>query len=52
MTSTSGISMSPALSAWIESPLPGITASRTVSVSARTSTSFCPEPTVSTSTTS
>ena len=49
---TSGISIRPALIACTPSPLPGISARTTVSVSAWTSTSFCPEPTVSTSTTS
>ena len=46
-TITSGISITPALSAWIESPEPGISTSATVSASAATSTSLCPTPTVS-----
>ena len=50
--STSGISISPALIAWTPSPLPGMSASTTVSASDWTSTSFWPDPTVSTSTTS
>ena len=39
--------MTPALSAWIESPEPGIRTSATVSASPATSTSLCPTPTVS-----
>ena len=49
---TSGISMIPAFSAWIESPEPGIRTSRTVSATPITSTSLCPVPTVSRKTTS
>ena len=44
---TSGISITPALSAWIESPEPGMRTSATVSASPATSTSLCPTPTVS-----
>jgi hypothetical protein len=47
---TSGISMIPAFSAWIESPEPGISTSSTVSATPITSTSLCPVPTVSTNT--
>ena len=49
---TSGISMIPAFSAWIESPEPGISTSSTVSATRATSTSLWPVPTVSTNTTS
>ena len=49
---TSGISMIPAFSAWIESPEPGISASTTVSAIESTPTSLCPVPTVSRKTTS
>ena len=49
---TSGISMIPAFSAWIESPEPGISASTTVSAIERTPTSLWPVPTVSRKTTS
>ena len=44
--------MTPALSAWIESPEPGISTSATVSASPATSTSLWPTPTVSKSSTS
>ena len=40
--------MIPALSAWTESPEPGISTSRTVSATWSISTSLCPMPTVST----
>src|SRR5438067_2050926 len=43
----SGISITPALSAWIESPEPGISASTTVSAWSMMSTSAWPTPTVS-----
>ena len=46
-TITSGISITPALSAWIESPEPGISTSTTVSAWSMMSTSACPTPTVS-----
>ena len=49
---TSGISMIPAFSAWIESPEPGMSTSSTVSAMPITSTSLWPVPTVSTKTTS
>ena len=49
---TSGISMIPAFSAWIESPEPGMSTSSTVSAIPITSTSLWPVPTVSTKTTS
>ena len=49
---TSGISMIPAFSAWIESPEPGMSTSTTVSATPITSISLCPVPTVSTKTTS
>ena len=49
---TSGISITPALSAWIESPLPGISTSTTVSAWSMMSTSACPTPTVSRNTSS
>ena len=52
MTMTSGISMTPALSAWIESPEPGWRTSTTVSATDATSTSLCPTPTVSSRSTS
>ena len=52
MTMTSGISMTPALSAWIESPDPGCSTSTTVSATIATSTSLCPTPTVSSRSTS
>ena len=44
--------MIPALSAWIESPEPGISTSTTVSAIPMTSTSLCPAPTVSRKTSS
>ena len=49
-TITSGISITPALSAWIESPDPGISASTIVSAWSTTSISPWPTPTVSSST--
>ena len=49
-TITSGISITPALSAWIESPEPGISTSTTVSAWSMMSTSAWPTPTVSSST--
>ncbi len=49
---TSGISITPALSAWIESPEPGISTSTTVSAWSITSTSAWPTPTVSRNTSS
>ena len=51
-TITSGISITPALSAWIESPEPGMSTSTTESAWSITSTSACPTPTVSSSTSS
>ena len=51
-TITSGISMTPALSAWIESPDPGISTSTTVSAWSMMSTSAWPTPTVSRNTSS
>ena len=51
-TITSGISITPALSAWIESPEPGIRTSTTVSAWSMMSTSPCPTPTVSSRTSS
>ena len=51
-TITSGISITPALSAWIESPEPGISASTTVSAWSMMSTSAWPTPTVSRKTSS
>ena len=51
-TITSGISMTPALSAWIESPDPGISARTTVSAWSTMSISACPTPTVSSRTSS
>ena len=51
-TMMSGISMTPALSAWIESPEPGISTSTTVSAWSITSTSAWPTPTVSRKTSS
>ena len=44
--------MTPAFSAWIESPLPGISTSTTVSAWSMMSTSACPTPTVSRKTSS
>ena len=52
MTITSGISITPALSACTESPEPGISTSTTVSALVATSTSLWPTPTVSSSSTS
>ena len=52
MTITSGISITPAFSAWIESPDPGCSTSTTVSATDATSTSLWPTPTVSSSSTS
>ncbi len=52
ITITSGISITPAFSAWIESPEPGWSTSTTVSATDATSTSLCPTPTVSSSSTS
>ena len=51
-TITSGISITPALSAWIESPEPGISTSTTVSAWSMMSTSAWPTPTVSSRTSS
>ena len=51
-TITSGISITPALSAWIESPEPGISTSTTVSAWSMMSTSAWPTPTVSSNTSS
>ena len=51
-TITSGISITPALSAWIESPEPGISARTIVSAWSTTSISPWPTPTVSSSTSS
>ena len=51
-TITSGISITPAFSAWTESPDPGISTSTTVSAWSMMSTSAWPTPTVSTSTSS
>src|SRR5262245_28938632 len=48
----SGISITPALSAWIESPEPGISTSTTESAWSITSTSAWPTPTVSRNTSS
>ena len=52
MTITSGISITPAFSAWIESPEPGISTSTIVSAWSMMSISACPTPTVSTNTSS
>ena len=51
-TRMSAISKMPALAAWIPSPIPGAKATTTVSASRNTAISFCPTPTVSTSTSS
>ena len=51
-TITSGISITPAFSAWIESPEPGISASTIVSAWSTMSISAWPTPTVSISTSS
>jgi hypothetical protein len=48
----SGISMTPAFSAWIESPEPGMSTSTTVSAWSMMSTSAWPTPTVSRNTSS
>ena len=52
ITITSGISITPAFSAWIESPEPGISTSTIVSAWSMMSISACPTPTVSTNTSS
>ena len=52
ITITSGISITPAFSAWIESPEPGISTSTIVSAWSMMSISAWPTPTVSTNTSS
>ena len=51
-TMMSGISITPAFNAWMESPEPGISTSTTESAWSITSTSACPTPTVSRNTSS